>query len=270
MFNLTVCLLTFNSARILHDVLSPLLRVADELVIIDSGSRDDTISICQSYGITPIYHPYAMHGEQMNVAISHSSNEWVLCMDSDEILDTATIDFILRLKSGESPPETRGWCLSRYWYVLGQQTRTIYPVSSPDYPLRLFNRQQAHFNNRPVDDKAQGIADTHRIPGHVRHDTFYSLHEVFSKLNSYTTRLVKYQRVRPSIARGIISAIGAFFKWYLFSGAWRQGRVGAVTGLYATLYSFLKYFKSWYAHAELQAENEKSVVERTTDSSTVQ
>ncbi len=70
--------------------------------------------------------------------------------------------------------------------------------------------------------------------------------QFFSKLNGYTTRLVQYQTIRPSIGRGVISAIGAFFKWYLFSGAWRQGKVGVVTGLYATLYSFLKYFKAWY------------------------
>ena len=51
----------------------------------------------------------------------------------------------------------------------------------------------------------------------------------------------------------IVSAIGAFFKWYLFSGAWRYGKVGVVTGLYATFYSFLKYFKAWYAHEDNQA-----------------
>ena len=69
-------------------------------------------------------------------------------------------------------------------------------------------------------------------------------------MNGYTTRLVQYHNIRPSIGRGVISAIGAFFKWYLFSGAWRQGKVGMATGLYATAYSFLKYFKSWYRHQE--------------------
>ena len=101
-----------------------------------------------------------------------------------------------------------------------------------------------------------------RIPGHVRHDTFYSLHEVFNKLNVYTTRVVKYQTLRPSIARGVVSAIGAFFKWYLFSGAWRQGKVGVVTGLYATLYSFLKYFKAWYQYQE----RKEPVTKEQTDS----
>ena len=76
---------------------------------------------------------------------------------------------------------------------------------------------------------------------------------MFNKLNSYTTRLVKYQHIKPSLTRGIVSAIGAFFKWYMFSGAWRYGKVGVVTGLYATFYSFLKYFKAWYAHEDNQA-----------------
>ena len=101
-----------------------------------------------------------------------------------------------------------------------------------------FNRTQSRFNNRPVDDQVEGFLHSERIPGYVRHDTFYSLHELFNKLNGYTTRPVQYQTIRPSLSRGAISAIGAFFKWYLFSGARRQGKVGVVTGFYATAYSF--------------------------------
>ena len=95
-----------------------------------------------------------------------------------------------------------------------------------------------------------------------RHETFHSLHELFNKLNGYTTRLVQYQTIRPSLGRGAISAIGAFFKWYLFSGAWRQGKVGVVTGVYATAYSFLKYFKAWYQ----DREKKESVAKEQSDS----
>ncbi|WP_058913694.1 glycosyltransferase family 2 protein [Entomohabitans teleogrylli] len=250
MFKLSVCLLTYNSERLLRDVLKPLMNIADEFIVVDSGSSDSTLSICQQFGLTPHSHEYAMHGQQMNYAISLASNDWVLCMDSDEIIDQQVVDYILALKAGEEPEPNRNWRIPRYWFVLGQQVRTIYPVSSPDFPVRLFNRQYARFNDRPVDDEVDTDGPSERIPGFVRHDTFYSLHEVFNKLNGYTTRVVKYKNIRPSLARGIISAIGAFFKWYLFSGAWRQGKVGAVTGLYATLYSFLKYFKSWYQHGK--------------------
>lgn len=253
MFTLSVCLLTCNSARLLREVLPPVLAVADEIIVVDSGSSDATLDICHEYELVIHHHPYTMHGAQMNYAISLATNDWVLCLDSDEVLDPETIDFILRLKAGETPPPNQAWRLSRYWYVLGEEVRTLYPVSSPDFPVRLFNRQHARFNDRPVDDKVEGFSTSVKIPGCVRHDTFYSLHEVFNKLNSYTSRLVKYQQVKPSIGRGIISAIGAFFKWYLFSGAWRSGKVGVVTGLYATLYSFLKYFKAWYIHQDEKA-----------------
>ncbi len=250
MFKLTVCLLTCNSGRLLREVLPPLLVVADEMIVLDSGSSDATLAICQDFGIQTHFQPYAMHGVQMNHAIDLATHDWVLCMDSDEILDAETVDFILQLKAGNEPDPQQGWRISRYWHVLGEEVRTIYPVSSPDFPVRLFNRTQARFNQRPVDDKVEGVIQSVKIPGRVRHDTFYSLHEVFNKLNSYTSRLVKHQKVRPSIGRGVVSAIGAFFKWYLFSGAWRQGKVGVVTGLYATSYSFLKYFKAWYQHQE--------------------
>jgi glycosyltransferase involved in cell wall biosynthesis len=262
MLKLTVCLLTYNSERLLHKVIPPLIKVADEIVVIDSGSTDTTLSICHEYGLSPVYYPYNMHGEQMNLAISHAAHDWVLCIDSDEVLDSQTIEFIQTLKRGAEPPASHAWRLSRYWYVLGEEVRTIYPVSSPDFPVRLFNRSEARFNPRPVDDQVVGAIHTFIIEGHVRHDTFWCLHEVFNKLNSYTSRLVKYHKIRPSIGRGIISAIGAFFKWYVFSGAWREGKVGLVTGLYATFYSFLKYFKAWYANPEKQ----KSAAEEHTDS----
>lgn len=264
MFKLTVCLLTFNSSRLLNDVLMPLIKVADEIIIVDSGSTDETINISRRFGVEPVYQKFQTHGQQMNYATTLASHDWVLCMDSDEILDDETVDYLLALKSGESPDESQSWRISRYWFVLGEQVRTIYPVSSPDFPVRLFNRKQAKFNDRPVDDQVTGYSYSSVIPGFVRHDTFYNIHEVFNKLNSYTTRLVLNKNIKPSLARGLVSAVGAFFKWYLFSGAWRTGRVGLVTGLYATFYSFLKYFKAWYREGH---ENKKARKESSSDAS---
>lgn len=211
MFKLSVCLLTFNSARLLNEVIPPLLKVADECIVVDSGSTDTTLSICRHWELKVRHHPYTFHSAQMNYAISLANHDWVLCMDSDEILDNQVIDTILQMKaSQDSIDPACAWRLPRYWRVLGKEVRTIYPVSSPDYPVRLFNRTVAAFNDRPVDDQVTGYARSIKLPGHVRHDTFYSLHEVFTKLNSYTSRLVKYKKIRPSLGRGITSAIGAF------------------------------------------------------------
>lgn len=70
MLKLSVCLLTHNSSRTLEDVIVPLLKVADEMVIVDSGSTDNTLGICHRYGLEVHHHPYTSHGTQMNYAAS--------------------------------------------------------------------------------------------------------------------------------------------------------------------------------------------------------
>lgn len=244
MSGLSVCVLTHNSLRTLAQCITPALSLADELIVVDSGSTDGTLDYLVSQGIQPIHRPYQTHGTQMNFAIERASNDWVLCLDSDEFLDAETIKAIRELKPNLHNPEV-GYRIQRYWHVLGQEVRAIYPVSSPDKPLRLFNRTRVRFNDQPVDDKASGAKQRVVLPGHVIHDTFFSLHEVFTKLNGYTSRLVQHQQIPPSLWRAFISPPFAFIKWYGRKGAWRDGAIGLVTGVYAGLYTFLKYFKSW-------------------------
>jgi glycosyltransferase involved in cell wall biosynthesis len=243
---LTVCVLTFNSQRLLREVLEPLTQVADEFVVLDSGSSDRTLEICAGFGIAPIQRPYKTHAEQVNQAVSLAAHDWVLCIDSDEVLDAGTVEAIRRLKAGPEPDPGTAYRISRHWHVLGREVRAIYPVSSPDFVVRLFNRTRVRFNDAPVDDKPFGFARTEILPGRVRHDTFHTLDEVFHKLNVYTSRVVRYSHVAPSLPRAFLSGFFAFLKWYVRKGGWRDGRVGVVAAVYASLYSFLKYFKAWY------------------------
>lgn len=242
--SLSVCILTFNSHRTLARCLAPAREIADELIVVDSGSTDGTLAFLAEQGIQPIHRPYRSHSDQMNFAIDQAENDWVLCLDSDEFLDTQTLGAIRALKPELEDP-TIGYRIRRYWHVLGKEVHAIYPVSSPDFPLRLFNRQQARFNGQPVDDKATGAKTRLVLPGHVVHDTFFSLHEVFAKLNSYTSRLITLQDIPPSLWRALLAPLPAFAKWYFRKGAWRDGTVGVITGVYAAGYTFLKYFKAW-------------------------
>lgn len=243
---LTVCLLTFNSQRLLRDVIPPLLELADEVVALDSGSSDDTLAIFNAFGLSPVQRPYRTHADQMNHAVLLSNNDWVLCIDSDEVLDPRTVAAVCALKAGPEPDPAKAFRITRHWYVLGREVHAIYPVTSPDFPVRLFHRARVRFNDAPVDDKPFGFENTEVLPGRVRHDTFHTLDEMWRKLNVYTSRRVRYSAVSPSLARAALSGTSAFFKWYLRKGGWRDGLVGVAAALYASLYSFLKYFKSWY------------------------
>jgi glycosyltransferase involved in cell wall biosynthesis len=244
MAKLSVCILTHNSMRTIEPCLLPAMQIADEMLVVDSGSTDGTIEFLQSQGVSPVHRPYDTHAQQMNFATGLACNDWVLCLDSDEFIDPQTISEILRIKN-ELCDEGVVYRITRYWCVLGREVRNIYPVSSPDKPVRLFNRRKVHFNDQPVDDKPTGYSEARLIPGHVVHDTFFSVHELFAKLNTYTTRLVEYRQVQPSLFRACGGALAAFFKWYFRKGGWRDGARGVVAALYAMLYTFLKYFKAW-------------------------
>ncbi|MEW6512814.1 MAG: glycosyltransferase family 2 protein [Pseudomonadota bacterium] len=242
--SLSVCLLTFDSMRTLDACLRPLLELGDDLVVVDSGSTDGTLEYLASQGVHPLHRPYDTHASQMNYAISQARHDWVLCLDSDEYLDAQTAASIRSLLLRLEDPGV-GYRIVRHWHVLGREVRAIYPVSSPDRPVRLFNRRHVRFNDQPVDDKPAGFARSEVIRGHVVHDTFFSLHEVFAKLNGYTTRLVHHKHVAPSLLRTCFSPPLAFLKWYFRKGAWRDGAHGLVTASYAMAYSFLKYLKAW-------------------------
>lgn len=241
---LSVCILTHNSMRTIERCLLPALKIADEMIVVDSGSSDGTLEFLRRHGVEPIHRAYETHAIQMNYAIGRAHNDWVLCIDSDEFLDDGTVAAIATLKPSLQD-ESEAWRLTRYWHVLGGEVRAVYPCSSPDMPVRLFNRRRVRFNDQPVDDKPVGFVRTHVLHGHVVHDTFFSLHEILTKLNGYTSRLVEYQEIKPSLLRAASSAIGAGFKWYVYKQAWRDGTRGVVTSTYAMLYSFLKYFKAW-------------------------
>lgn len=247
---ITVCILTFNSLRTIELCLLPALQVADELIVVDSGSTDGTNAYLASQGICSIHRTYDTHARQMNFAISLAKNDWVLCLDSDEFMDHDTIKHINQLRACLTD-QSHAYRITRHWRVLGKRVRAIYPVSSPDYPVRLFNRNVARFNDQPVDDKPAGFASSEIIPGCVIHDTFPSLDEVFGKANSYTSRLVRYKPIPPSLPRTLISPLFAFLKWYFRKGAFRDGAAGLATGGYAALYTFLKYFKAWAVEHDL-------------------
>jgi glycosyltransferase involved in cell wall biosynthesis len=242
--NLTVCILTFNSIRTIERCLIPALLVADEVVVVDSGSKDGTLDFLSQHSLSAVHRPYDTHAKQMNYAIGLAANDWVLCLDSDEFMDETTVWNIHSLKMN-LPDEKTAFRISRHWHVLGREVHAIYPVSSPDYPVRMFNRRTTQFNDQPVDDKPIGFAETRVIAGRVTHDTFFSLDDVFSKVNSYTTRLVSNKPINSSLLKVFVSPAMAFLKWYLRKGAWKDGTRGVVTGGYAALYTFLKYLKAW-------------------------
>jgi glycosyltransferase involved in cell wall biosynthesis len=245
---ISVCCLTFNSERTIRLTLESVKRFADEIIVVDSHSTDGTTAIVKEYTDKIHYKAYQYHGLQMNYAVELCTYDWVFCIDSDEYLDENMIKHIGRLKVGGLDGK-EAFRLYREWFFLGKPVHAFYPVSSPDRIVRLFNRTNVRFNHNPVHDKPVGFKNAQWLEGKLIHDSTASLHDLYDKVNKYTSRYAKgYVEAASKVTwlNLLFNPVSAFIKWYFFKKNFLDGLRGFILGTYAALYTFLKYVKLYY------------------------
>ena len=240
--------LTFNSERYLAPILQALRLVADELILIDSGSTDRTLDIAkQMDGIRIVHRPLQSFRDQRLFAEQICTHDWILFLDSDELPAKNFVPTIQQWK--RSTPAYPAYRLPRYWYVLGRRIHAFFPIVSPDAPIRLYNRQYGSFaQSTEVHETPMGFSHTGTLPTCVHHYTFHDWQELHRKLEQYTTLaardLLARKQKQPTRLQQTLSSIAAFIKWYLFKRGFLDGKVGLIGGWYAFLYTWKKYQKA--------------------------
>lgn len=247
MDQLSCYILTRNSEKYLPKILEQVKKVADEIVLLDSGSTDDTYSIGKTYGCKILYRSFDNYRDQRAFAQQKCKYDWVLFFDSDEIPTDLLIEKLLKLKAGGFKSDC--YEVRREWYVLGKKVHVCYPVISPDYPVRLLNRQIVKFDERSavVHETPHGQRTTERLHEPLEHFTFSTPWEMESKLQYYSSlsaQEVVARNKNKSWYKLLVSPVGAWIKWYLIKGAWKDGAIGWKMGAYTFRYTFLKYRKA--------------------------
>ncbi|TDU81771.1 glycosyltransferase involved in cell wall biosynthesis [Prosthecobacter fusiformis] len=247
---ISFCCVTFNAERTLNTTLASLAGVADEIIIVDSFSTDATMEIARRYTSKVVQEPYLYHGTQMNKATALATHDWVFCIDADESLDEELVKTLKEWKE-KGPGDRDSFRVWREWLFLGRSLHAFYPVSSPDRIIRLYNRQLVRFNDRPVDDKPEGQKKIGKPPlaGLLKHDTTGSIHDLFAKCNHYSSRAARGAGPEAvadsSLGKVVLRPWGAVAKWYLLKQGYKDGFPGLLLGVYAFLYTFLKYAKMY-------------------------
>jgi len=248
---LSCYLLTLNSSRYLERIISPIRSTIDDLLVVDSGSSDTTEEIVKKLGGRFVYRRFDNFVKQRQFAIDQCKHKWVLCLDSDEIPDEQFAKALAELRESAfamSGTEHDAYRIKRRWFVLGREVRVYYPISSPDYPVRLFNREVVGFENeiKNVHETIGGFESAAYMDGSVLHFSIESTEELYRKMVLYTTLAADDLRNKgkksgwPAV---IVHSIGAWLKWYIKKSGWKDGRVGFILGRYAFRYTFQKYYK---------------------------
>ena len=235
---LSISIVCFNEAGIIGECLQQAARVADEVVVVDSGSTDKTIEIAESYGAKIFHQDWLGYGKQKNFALSQCSNEWVLSLDADEIL---TDELIAELELLDLESDVVGYRIARKLFV-GDKF-ICWGGYYPDYQLRLFKNSLGGFNEVAVHESVQlpASAKICKLKTPLHHFSYDSLEQMDAAFINFAKLSTKKRNRWLNPFRAIFN----FFYTFLYKYFLRLGILHGVTGLRLawihSKYSFLKY-----------------------------
>jgi glycosyltransferase involved in cell wall biosynthesis len=252
---LSVAMIAMNEEANLPRTLES-VRWADEIILVDSGSKDRTLEIAQSFGAKTSYHAFGGHGEQKNVALDLCTSDWILLLDADEVLTAALQDEIRQVLAREDgrEPKYNAYWIPRLNLIFGRWMR--HGGFYPDRKLRLFKRGSARLS--------EGVGP-HSTPqftgprGKLRHDM---LHYAYPDMNIYLEHMNRYSseiavllhnkgrdsKSLPAFLWNAVANPAATFLYnYFFRLGFLDGREGLLLHLNHSVYIHWKFIKAWWA-----------------------
>ncbi|MCH2219271.1 MAG: glycosyltransferase family 2 protein [Dechloromonas sp.] len=237
---LSVAIITLNAASQLEDCLKS-VRFADDIVVVDSGSTDDTQALAMRYGARVIDQPWLGFGPQKQFAVESAKYDWVLCLDADERVSP---DLQESIEHALQEPFARAFRFPRCNNFLGRYLK--HGEGYPDWSLRLFDRRHARWSDDAVHEKVITEATVGTLKGDLLHDSAETLTAYLTKQNRYTTlaaEMALQAGKRASFARIALSPIVRFIKFYVIRQGFRDGLPGLIHIAIGCTNSFLKYAK---------------------------
>ncbi|WP_457567330.1 glycosyltransferase family 2 protein [Desulfurobacterium sp.] len=243
MSTLSVSMIVKNGEKHLDDVLKSVEGLADEIVVVDSGSTDKTVKIAEKHGAKVFFRKFDNFVNQKNYALSMCTKDWILFLDDDEVLDEKLRKEIIEIKNTET--EYAGFYINRLTNYLGKWIKHTW---YPDWQLRLAKRKLCVWEGDEVHEKLKVEGKTGRLKGNILHYSYPDVRTHMRKIDTYTTMFAvgAYRKGKKfSIGKMITSSAGAFIRRYFIKKGFLDGFEGFVISVMSSYYSFLKYLKLW-------------------------
>ena len=243
MHKLSIVLITHNEESRIKKTLEA-AKWCDELIIVDSGSTDNTLEICKQFSNCKIYHhPFSGYGEQKKKAVDLSSNKWVLSIDSDEIISSELKNEIETILKKATIPQTHFY-IPITLVFLGKIFS--YGRMNKRNHLRFFNKEFGNFNANKVHEGLNITGDSSKLKGELLHYSYKNVHHYFEKFNSYTSTgaevMIKKKRSVNKVLTMILFPFN-FFKFYIIDLNFMNGYEGYVWSIFSAFYKIVKYVK---------------------------
>ena len=238
---ISVIVITKNEAASIARCLES-VSWADEIIVLDSGSTDDTVSICREYTVHVHQTDWPGFGPQKNRALDRASGDWVLSLDADEWVTPALRDEIARIVAQSQ--DVDAFRIPRQSSFCGRFMR--HSGWWPDHVVRLFRRGGAKFSDDAVHERVVVDGKTGTLLTPLMHETFVDLEELLAKMNNYSTLSAQAMHrggKRSGLSKAVARAAWAFVRTYFLRGGFLDGREGfmlAVATAEGTYYRYVK------------------------------
>ena len=239
---LSLVVVTRDAADAIAACLESANFAADALVV-DSGSRDDTVEIAKSRGASVLHRAWDGFGPQKRFAVAQATHDWVLCLDADERVSPQLAVSIAAIFT-QGPPSAAAYALARRNRFLGRWL--AHGEGYPDWNVRLFDRRRARWTDDPVHEHVVADGPVVRLPGDLLHASAESIDDYIAKQNRYTTLQAQAMHARgerAGLARIALSPLARFLRFYVVKGGFLDGAAGFAHVTIGAFASFLKYVK---------------------------
>ena len=237
----SVVVITNNAARTIEKVLASAKQLTDDIVVVDSGSTDDTLVLAGRYDPLIISTSWKGYGASKNLGNQSARNNWILSLDADEVPDSELVDEIKRIDFSDTGKIYEMGILN---YVGTKPIR--FGEWRHDRVTRLFNRRDTAWNDAPVHEQLVSAhpVSTVRLKGRLHHYTTPDMETFRIKQRRYAEMMAeKYfaSGKKAGALKMIVSPAFSFLKNYIFRSGWMDGKTGLQIALANAYYTYNKY-----------------------------
>ena len=239
--DISVVIITKNEAHIIANTLQSLQAVSNDIVIVDSGSTDDTVIICKKMNATVVETDWSGYGINKNKGIEVAKHDWILSLDADEAIDAELQQNLLQL-SLVNDREVFDIRFKNFfcnkWIRFGEW--------GFDWHIRLFNRQKVRWNSVAVHENLvlpDNVTVT-KLKGNILHYTVQNRQEYDAKTDYYARMNAKKYFTagkKPNFFKQYLSPAFAFMQHFIFRLGFLDGAAGFIIAKTTARYTFLKY-----------------------------
>lgn len=241
---LSVIIITKNEQKHIAECIES-VSFADEIIVVDSGSTDDTCGIARRLG-AKVYHTthWPGFGPQKNKALDLATKEWVFSIDADE---RVTKSLAIEIQKALQQPTVEAYTVARMSCFGGRWIK--HSGWWPDRLVRLFKRDHGRFKEVAVHESVIVKGSSQALNGHLEHYPYESLDALIDKTNQYSSAAAKqlHESGKKINIFGVVAkSIWTFIRIYIIRRGFLDGRQGFILAAIAASGSFFRYAKLWF------------------------